>query len=309
MVDQEWLDTCVQAGEFLYGIFPVDLLQKMYSSRGGHQASAKELQEAVQNSDSILMHLEEGTLPDPSGTYRACRAYLAPTLISESENPELYAMMKEQEEQGNPYAGLHLRGEDQEELLHRQADVEFYLPTRQEISEIVSSGYIRTPEMTALENLIRQRGGDPSLPEALWAKISTDAMDGTEAIMMIVKQAGTFTSLEEINAFTRKVTDFTNRINMRVRRGWQPEELAKRMKPSGPLQIVPGSSKMAEMLKEAAPKLEQMGAKVRFDANAGHFVKMNAYGEEQAVKVYPNDPCPCGSGKKYKKCHGRNVIW
>lgn len=23
-------------------------------------------------------------------------------------------------------------------------------------------------------------------------------------------------------------------------------------------------------------------------------------------KIYPNDPCPCGSGKKYKKCHGRN---
>ncbi|MCR5344401.1 MAG: SEC-C domain-containing protein, partial [Butyrivibrio sp.] len=22
-------------------------------------------------------------------------------------------------------------------------------------------------------------------------------------------------------------------------------------------------------------------------------------------KVYPNDPCPCGSGKKYKKCHGK----
>jgi preprotein translocase subunit SecA len=23
-----------------------------------------------------------------------------------------------------------------------------------------------------------------------------------------------------------------------------------------------------------------------------------------AAKVYPNDPCPCGSGKKYKNCHG-----
>ena len=23
------------------------------------------------------------------------------------------------------------------------------------------------------------------------------------------------------------------------------------------------------------------------------------------AKVYPNDPCPCGSGKKYKKCCGR----
>ena len=24
-------------------------------------------------------------------------------------------------------------------------------------------------------------------------------------------------------------------------------------------------------------------------------------------KIYPNDPCPCGSGKKYKNCHGKNA--
>lgn len=24
------------------------------------------------------------------------------------------------------------------------------------------------------------------------------------------------------------------------------------------------------------------------------------------ARVYPNDPCPCGSGKKYKKCCGKN---
>jgi preprotein translocase subunit SecA len=22
----------------------------------------------------------------------------------------------------------------------------------------------------------------------------------------------------------------------------------------------------------------------------------------------PNDPCPCGSGKKFKKCHGRGLV-
>lgn len=27
--------------------------------------------------------------------------------------------------------------------------------------------------------------------------------------------------------------------------------------------------------------------------------------KREAVKVYPNDPCPCGSGKKYKQCCGR----
>ncbi len=28
-------------------------------------------------------------------------------------------------------------------------------------------------------------------------------------------------------------------------------------------------------------------------------------GERQEQKIGRNDPCPCGSGKKYKKCHGR----
>ena len=27
--------------------------------------------------------------------------------------------------------------------------------------------------------------------------------------------------------------------------------------------------------------------------------------KKMEAKVYPNDPCPCGSGKKYKNCHGR----
>jgi hypothetical protein len=42
--------------------------------------------------------------------------------------------------------------------------------------------------------------------------------------------------------------------------------------------------------------------------------KMPAYlasGNDQYIrggrKIMPNDPCPCGSGKKYKKCHGRNA--
>jgi len=28
--------------------------------------------------------------------------------------------------------------------------------------------------------------------------------------------------------------------------------------------------------------------------------------KREAIKVYPNDPCPCGSGKKYKQCCGKN---
>ena len=33
--------------------------------------------------------------------------------------------------------------------------------------------------------------------------------------------------------------------------------------------------------------------------------KLQKLPEVKAKKIYPNDPCPCGSGKKYKKCCGR----
>jgi preprotein translocase subunit SecA len=29
--------------------------------------------------------------------------------------------------------------------------------------------------------------------------------------------------------------------------------------------------------------------------------------KREGTKVGRNDPCPCGSGKKFKKCHGVNV--
>lgn len=42
--------------------------------------------------------------------------------------------------------------------------------------------------------------------------------------------------------------------------------------------------------------------------------KKELYKEQKAsttivkqAKIYPNDPCPCGSGKKYKKCCGKNA--
>jgi len=40
-------------------------------------------------------------------------------------------------------------------------------------------------------------------------------------------------------------------------------------------------------------------------------VRNNGDGSSQPIekpkKIGRNDPCPCGSGKKYKKCCGKNV--
>jgi preprotein translocase subunit SecA len=41
-------------------------------------------------------------------------------------------------------------------------------------------------------------------------------------------------------------------------------------------------------------------------ASGGQDAKVETV-QRQAPKVGRNDPCPCGSGKKYKKCHGANA--
>jgi len=40
-------------------------------------------------------------------------------------------------------------------------------------------------------------------------------------------------------------------------------------------------------------------------AEASQAGKQDRTFKRQQPKVGRNDPCPCGSGKKYKKCHGK----
>ena len=64
-----------------------------------------------------------------------------------------------------------------------------------------------------------------------------------------------------------------------------------------------------DKLNELIGYLQDMANSTRLWINNGHTTAelnreaVNAH----AKKIYPNDPCPCGSGKKYKKCCGRNI--
>ena len=75
--------------------------------------------------------------------------------------------------------------------------------------------------------------------------------------------------------------------------------------------IVPGSSHAAAMLREAAPYLGEMGIPVYLEGNADTITTamfpdgLGGSAVRVEKKIYPNDPCPCGSGKKYKKCCGK----
>jgi preprotein translocase subunit SecA len=67
------------------------------------------------------------------------------------------------------------------------------------------------------------------------------------------------------------------------------------------VQVQPAAAVPAQSLRPAYRVTRQDGDGERSRSGAG-----GAAVQVRAAKVGRNDPCPCGSGKKYKKCHGRN---
>ena len=124
-----------------------------------------------------------------------------------------------------------------------------------------------------------------------------------------------FNGEAQVNKIVSLYMPLANGTRMLANRGFKPKELhgkAPKIGPGNMPTIVAGSSQAAAMLKEAAPQIQQMGFGLDLDSNAGRIPVMtmpngiNGGTVMSEKKIYPNDPCPCGSGKKYKKCCGRN---
>lgn len=122
-----------------------------------------------------------------------------------------------------------------------------------------------------------------------------------------------FENESQIQQFITLLHDMYNNTRMMINKGHTPSEIvaerphfSKGVFPT----IVAGSSEMAKMLEKDREMIEDMGFKVDLESNAGktEVFTLNSTGDvisKKERKVYPNDPCPCGSGKKYKKCCGR----
>ena len=315
-MDLKWLETCAAAGEFLYGYFSVTALKRMYEAKPGCHITHEDVIAGMQElraSGSVLTDYVKGRLDDSDDDY----GFFTP---SELEGTPLEKIMKEADRTGNPYASLHLDKKERSFLLDDVPDdLDYYIPEWQETEQLVQEGYIRTPEMTKLEEEIRKRKGDPSPLISLWGKVSTDKLDNMEsihAVMDLVSFSSEGSSeagdksyegvLKEMNRFLSYATAFLNNVNLRARRGWRPQELFEKTRPREGFipTVVPGSVKAAGLLKQTEDQLRALGANVDY-STIDRMPVTGRYGERRMVKVGRNDPCPCGSGLKYKRGHGR----
>ena len=137
----------------------------------------------------------------------------------------------------------------------------------------------------------------------VWEKVQYD-VDIQDMFQYLLDLYGEELTERRLDMLVNLLQDANNHTRLQIHRGHTPDEILQNDIRMGyftqPPVIVPGSTNAANMLKAASAELAAMGVRVDFDSNAD----IVADGKIQE-KIYPNDPCPCGSGKKYKKCCGR----
>lgn len=205
------------------------------------------------------------------------------------------------------------------DLRVRQQGKDYYIPTVAEVEELFDTcALLSTPAyqemkkyMTKNMHLTETEAEDILLD--LWDMLSTedDFLESVQWFMgqfelMKKKQAE-----EVLNLFM----PLSNNTRMIANKGHTPSELSGRIKfgPGNMPVITAGSSLAAGMLAEAAPEIRKMGFGLDLESNAANIPVMDlpngldGPAKMSQKKVYPNDPCPCGSGKKFKKCCGKTM--
>ena len=290
-----WLVKCIHFFIQYYGIAPIEVIYEMYRQK---------VKDSIDEMIEILWEM-------PVDIVESC-LFTMDKLGMEGwpkENP-LYS------EKG---IFVHLQLFENEEfayLLRQQMDKDFYIPSAQQIDEICRTGYeASSSEYKKLESFFIKKLRLPYEQAVTWClQVWANSYEGESPSKIINKMTEVNIVFEEkmINELLELLVAAHNNTRMKENRGYKPSEIARKMPIDKMPTIVPASSKAAAILKDAAPQLQAMGVPVDLNRNTDVIQTtmfprgLNEEPIRVEKKIYPNDPCPCGSGKKYKKCCGKN---
>ena len=170
------------------------------------------------------------------------------------------------------------------DIERRQGGRKFYIPSVDEILDYSRNGYpTKSASYRKLGRFLmdEMKISDAVKDQVLFFIYKECSMDGRmSAIMENLNQKGIQFNDEQLEKFTKLIMDANNNTRMLEFRGYTPNEISGAAWPFAtgkPHTAMPNSFVPTAMPMQPA----------------------------STRKIYPNDPCPCGSGKKYKKCCGR----
>jgi hypothetical protein len=280
-----WLLACFDMASWLYGAVPAKIMVKVFNQKKGLKTDYHQLIE------------DYGKIPQSQKDFNLLGELFVHRNLQKNDN-YIY-------------------------LMKNQGNKDYYIPTEQEIVSISKNQFIMYD--SNVKNLVHYFVNNLDIPEEE-ATIAIRDMQhqinggcSMHDIFDVINDRGiSFNSQNDLNQIVPLINNLWNNTRMLLNRGYKPNELfedeRKHMRPLGPGNmptIVPVSSSAAKLLMEGKEQIEQMGFSV--DLNSGA-TEMPVYSMSSGIngsidvstkKIYPNDPCPCGSGKKYKKCCGR----
>ena len=290
-----WLVKCIHFFIQYYGIAPIEVIYEMYRQK---------VKDSIDEMIGMLWEM-------PVDIVESC-LFTMDKLGMEGwpkENP-LYS------EKG---IFVHLQLFEDAEfdyLLRQQMDKDFYIPSAQQIDEICRIGYeASSSAYKKLESFFTKKLKFSYEQAVTWClQVWANSYEGESPSKIINKMTEANIEFEEkmINELLELLVAAHNNTRMKENRGYKPSEMVRKKSVDKMPTIVPASSNAAAILKDAAPQLEAMGVPVDLNGNTDviqtTMFPSGLNGEPIRVekKIYPNDPCPCGSGKKYKKCCGKN---
>ncbi|MBM6888333.1 SEC-C domain-containing protein [Pseudoflavonifractor phocaeensis] len=195
----------------------------------------------------------------------------------------------------------------------------YYAPSKKELLLYDDALYCKeTPAVTALKKFLATglRLKDQEAEEVFGGLLYNARCVGTgfQDLMRHLEKLGIrFRSARDVEKFAELYQDFHNNTRMQCNRGYTPNETAA-MQP--PEQHVPHSMSFGPNLRGALASGAMNAAELREGVLAMDLPNEElrasmlgeiaaATGPGKAKKVGRNDLCPCGSGKKFKKCCGR----
>ncbi len=182
-----------------------------------------------------------------------------------------------------------LQNQIYKKLEKQQRDVDYYIPTMTEMIAYWEDGYPTCEK--AYSKLYeffceKMHLSDEVCDNLCLQAFYTFATGGMLSDFMdILNEKEIVFEKEELGyEFSSLMMQVNNNTRMFCLKGHKPIEMTSSASFGKPSSIVPMSNMAAQM----------------------HFSSaLNGKTVTSSKKIYPNDPCPCGSGKKYKKCCGR----